>query len=158
MGHVYALSEDGADFRYVGATQRPVDVRLSNHRGAAHQGKTSPVHRWMRDAGIASIMATSLETVPDEQLAEREAHWIARLRADGYDLLNLTDGGPGRPGFEYTEEQRQQLSEMRRGKPHGKRHEFKDPEAQVASGVLGAHNRWHVGKQRKSATCALCVD
>jgi hypothetical protein len=46
-----------------------------------------------------------LEVVPaGEDWAARERYWSGRLREEGCDLLNLTDGGEGLPGLKMSAE------------------------------------------------------
>lgn len=102
---VYSLSNDDGRPRYVGMTCGEVRVRLRNHRRMARNGTRRPVYDWMRKYGPDSIYATVLEVVDPDRLYEVEQAWIARLRSEGADLLNLVDGGPGRSGIKMTAEQ-----------------------------------------------------
>jgi hypothetical protein len=157
VAYIYGLSLDGADFRYVGATTSPIGTRLAFHVRAANAGRTAPVSQWMTEVGPKAVTATILEEVGDDARWDAEVRWISRLRAEGYDLLNVAIGGRGRPGALLTEDQRRALGDLRRGKPHGKRHEFRDPQRQVDSGARGAHNRWHVARGKTSERCAYCA-
>lgn len=151
-GYVYELHEPGGPPRYVGATTRPVERRLHGHRQAAREDKPWPVAQWVREVGDYGFEASVLEVNPEEPLEDAEAYWIARIRSDGHALLNRTIGyaggfcrfGPRPPA-------------RPRGKPHTKRHEFKDPARQADSGTRGAHNRWHVARGVTNPDCAFCA-
>lgn len=177
MPLIYALTFDGP-IRYVGQTRGSLRVRLDGHRQNAREGKPAelrrPVVQWMREIGPGLVRGVVLERCEASELDERERYWIARLRAQGHDLLNVTDGGAGPRGWhhhpetiaslsklargrQYSPEVRAAWSVQRTGRPHTKRHQFADPAAQVDSGTLGAHNRWHVARGRVSDTCGLCA-
>lgn len=155
MADIYALSTDGVDYRYVGATRDTPGRRLTDHKIKAKRGVVRPVYDWMRSVGPSTIATTLLDRVPDDEIHEAEALWISRLRAEGHDLLNVQDGGPGRPGYRSPEEA------ARTGAAHvgikHKKHEFKDITTQVVSGARGAHSRWHAARGIVNNDCVFCV-
>lgn len=181
---VYALSTDGENHRYIGYTTKKIRQRLSMHRWEAKHDNPAKLYDWMREVGPDNVIVTVLEKLPTDSTlgqlgGEREAHWIARLRGEGYDLINKTTGGPGMPGVKPTAEQLAARSERARlqiqahnhlqtpenrekrraahvGIKH-KKHEFKDIQAQVVSGARGAHNRWHVARGIINNDCTHCV-
>lgn len=100
---IYALTYPGTDaVRYVGKTVRSPRKRHNEHIMAALNNPRLPVHRWVASLykrGMWSCL-WHLERVPEGQdWAARERHWITKFRAEGHDLLNLTDGGEGLPGL-----------------------------------------------------------
>lgn len=59
-----------------------------------------------------------IETVPDGgDWGERETYWIAKYKATGCSLCNLTSGGEGAPGHYVSEETREKIGLSKRGKP-----------------------------------------
>lgn len=45
-----------------------------------------------------------------EQALDDEARWIAQLRGEGWNLVNVTNGGEGPSGYVHTEEDRRKMS------------------------------------------------
>lgn len=108
---IYALVQPGSKppaYRYVGKANDPRE-RLKTHRYKARHRREQPVNDWMKhhlDLGHEPEMVV-LETCPVEGWADRERHWIAKLRAEGHALLNLSEGGenpPNRTGAKNTPE------------------------------------------------------
>ena len=98
---IYALCEYPETPRYVGKTARWLHERHKQHIRAAKIAKL-PVQRWMlkQIEQRKPLMIKLLENVPPTaDWQEREAFWIAKLRAEGADLLNLTTGGEGFHGL-----------------------------------------------------------
>jgi hypothetical protein len=114
------------------------------------------VHNWMRDVGLPNVTVALLDRVPDEQIHEAERSWISRLRAEGFDLLNVAEGGLGRPGYRSPEEVAR-CAVAHIGVKH-KKHEFADIQTQVVSGARGAHNRWHVARGLIKESCMFCKE
>lgn len=99
-GCIYALSDPRTpgEIRYFGKTTQPIGRRLAEHIGVARIRNT---HRdaWIRTLLAAGLrpMITILETglMSKDALDSAERAWIARGRADGLRLCNLTGGGDG---------------------------------------------------------------
>lgn len=110
---IYALCEEDGSPRYVGKTVYYLHVRHKAHLRDARKARL-PVHRWLhkRVQGGHRAVIRLLEYVPagqDWEAAERR--WIAAYRADGCDLLNLTEGGEGQAGLAKSESARAAISE-----------------------------------------------
>jgi Spy/CpxP family protein refolding chaperone len=60
---------------------------------------------------------TLLEEVEGDGCVE-ETYWIKHHRGLGAKLVNGTDGGDGLAGYKLSDEQRQRMSEVRKGKSH----------------------------------------
>jgi hypothetical protein len=115
---IYALSINGADYRYVGMTQIGAEARLRIHRKTGRSPKL-PSARWIKkhQALGEAIRVTVLEECTPENIGDREAAWIERLRSEGHDLLNVTEGGRGGlPGFTHTDEARAKMSAKLKGR------------------------------------------
>jgi hypothetical protein len=103
---VYALKDprDGALF-YVGATTYPPrwlqSDRVSNHISASRRGhERNPKSQRIREivaAGLRPIGVVLEVTATRECASAREGVWIRALRKKGEPLLNVRDGGLGRP-------------------------------------------------------------
>lgn len=101
---VYALRDprDGA-VRYVGYTTN-LKQRLHGHIYSRTKTDT-PRTLWVRELkglGLEPI----IEPVHRASGENDESEWIAWFRAAGFDLLNMSDGGPGAPGVKWTPERR----------------------------------------------------
>lgn len=93
--HVYTLSDESG-VRYVGVSTEPLR-RFAEHRKESRTGSTRKA-RWFRKL-------LSLNTLPSvrvlcilenrEEAFRVEILLISKFRAQGRDLLNLTDGGEG---------------------------------------------------------------
>ena len=126
---VYGLmAMDAGLIRYAGQTTRTLRLRLSGHIDRARAGHRTPVHCWIRSVLDRGGEIGIVPIVEDAVLHETEIEVIARLRDEGYDLLNLTDGGEGTPGWVMSEGQRQQASERMRRR-------YEDPAAREISAV-----------------------
>jgi len=104
MGCIYKITNTLDGKAYVGQTQRDPVVHWRNYRyGAAHHKKYKKRGRAILDAivaiGIDNFTFEIVEECTNEQLNDRERHWIAtfhtnaRLGEHGY---NLTEGGQDR--------------------------------------------------------------
>lgn len=164
---VYGLSTDGVDHRYVGFTAKNgLKNRMASHRfRARHEDSDHPFLTWMREVGPENVVTTVLEKLPFEASLEdlwaAETRWIARLRLEGYDLLNKSCGGPsasGIPGPRWPRKPEDPTNASgRTGKKH-KPHHFDDINTQVVSGGRAAHNRWHVARGLTKESCMFCSE
>lgn len=157
---IYTLSDPRTNLiRYVGVTFRG-KRRFNEHMSrAVCGGKTH------RDYWIRSLIAVELR--PLYQVIQKgrgsgwqdaERFWIAKYR-ESFDLVNLTDGGDGNPGYVPTPELRKKWSEMRRGVPYapdrvpamlGKNH---TPEARAKIAAAGT-GRKHSEAAKKKVSMA----
>jgi hypothetical protein len=122
-GVVYGVVETGsAEFRYVGLTTKTIRRRRLEHFKNADRGMKTPFADWLRTHhSREDVFFRSLELVMSdnlEDLGHAEQQWIARLRAEGHRLLNLTDGGLGPRGYVWSEEQRRAVGDRTRGTTH----------------------------------------
>jgi hypothetical protein len=117
---IYGLTDPRDNLiRYVGKTTDRAK-RLRAHLYAARRGRTYRLPKWIRKLeaeGVKPSMVT-LEECDAASVDERERFHIARLRSEGFDLLNHTDGGDGGPtmkGKRFTAEHRRRISEALKG-------------------------------------------
>lgn len=120
---LYTLSSSASPHgvRYVGITKN-AKQRLRGHLKAANDN-TKVHHRanWIRSvlADGNEIVMNVLETGLSEGEAKRlEIATIARMRTDGIDLVNATDGGDGVRGYVFTPEARRKISLAGIGRRH----------------------------------------
>lgn len=150
--HIYTLKDPvtGA-VRYVGATTNALRVRLHHHTMAAKGRRKSKLALWFKSLLDVGSMpaAEAIETVPaDGDWPEAEKRWIAHFRAEGADLVNSTDGGPGINGFKASAELRRAVTARllspdnpRRGSPKSQEVVEKVRAARRANPMAGVHLR-----------------
>jgi len=100
MASLYTLSLKSSPekIRYVGITKYDdVTFRLKAHKEKA--GKVNrPVADWLKKHGDSVIITKVLGNLTWEEACSAEVSLIADLKANGYKLLNLTNGGDGSLG------------------------------------------------------------
>lgn len=129
---IYSLTDPTTgEIRYIGKTNN-LAIRLKWHLGHC---KTNRTHKnnWLVgliSQGLKPIMDV-LATVGNENEAYiREQMWIEYGRAQGWPLTNLTDGGNGTPGYQWTAEQRAAFSAKKKGVQFSDEHKAALSEAQ----------------------------
>jgi hypothetical protein len=93
---VYGLASSADDrIRYIGQTIRPLEVRLQKHILEAQSGGQTPKSRWIRKVLEQGYTINILPLKENATHHEDEIKLIAEYRSQGYELLNLVDGGQG---------------------------------------------------------------
>jgi len=99
--------------RYVGKTIKNPQSRLNSHISEAKRGLKNYRYNWIRSLlkiGLKPVLRTVKE-LPVDELDQEEINWIARLRKEGYKLVNGTDGGDGISGWKHSEETIKKMKE-----------------------------------------------
>lgn len=92
---IYGMHVGDGIYRYVGMTKLSIRERMYNHKHSSLNPKT-PVHWWIRKHGFDSVIVDTLDTAENlDELRDLEILWVAKLRGEGFPLLNMTDGGEG---------------------------------------------------------------
>ncbi|TVU61679.1 NUMOD3 motif protein [Paenarthrobacter nitroguajacolicus] len=109
IGSVYGVRlRREREYRYVGITTKPISRRFSQHLKVARSGRKTPFYDWLRKQTPDSLLVEQLDVSWDlEELGQAERDWIRHLRLGGDRLLNLSEGGLGPTGVQWTEEQRE---------------------------------------------------
>lgn len=96
---IYGLySSRNGELRYVGQTTQGLKTRLIQHRNYA-KTKRTPVHNWIARE-LSAGFQIEIKSLCDEAIFNvTELEFIAKHRAAGARLLNLTDGGEGTLGW-----------------------------------------------------------
>ena len=104
MGYIYKITNKNSGKIYIGQTTKTrATDRFSQHRYlATHQEQertSSYLHRAMNAEGVDNFSFEIIESIPDNQLNEREIYWIKEYNSLAPNGYNLTEGGDGTPGF-----------------------------------------------------------
>jgi NUMOD3 motif len=129
---VYGLASSGDGIiRYIGQTVKLPEQRLANHLDAAvrraaaaarRAGRHSPLTAWITDV-VASGEDVLIEVLcHDAVLHETERAMILGYQQAGFDLVNATEGGQGRPGYVMPAYVRAQISQAHKGRLKSAKH------------------------------------
>jgi group I intron endonuclease len=116
--YIYALIDPRKpeEYRYVGWASN-LRRRMIGHMSDARTGDKTYKANWIRkivSEGYNPEMIV-LEECPFDIWAEREIFWIAKAKEDGHPLTNITTGGEGSPGQEWSQESRDKVALARSG-------------------------------------------
>lgn len=117
---IYKITNKVNEKFYIGKTVYPIYVRFSQHKyGAYKKEKKIYFYNAIRKYGIENFKIEVVEIVNTiEELNEKEKYWIKILKPN----YNLSAGGEGNFGYRFTEEQRKNLSKIRKGKKFSDEH------------------------------------
>lgn len=128
--YIYALLDPRTnEIKYVGKSDYP------KARYKTHCKRTDNKHlmNWIKQLKRENLQPSlmTLEECDNSIWQERERYWIKYYREQGCKLTNLTDGGDGTIGYEFTEEVCKKISAFHKGKPLSFEHRRKIGEAQT---------------------------
>lgn len=104
---------------YIGVTKRSLGFRWKKHMDALVAGKRQAIYAAMRKYGVENFSMELIASVDSaEEMFRMEREWISKedSRRNGY---NMTDGGDGPAGMQYTQEQREAMRRRQLGKIPG---------------------------------------
>jgi len=110
LGIVYGFRiKATGEYRYVGQTTKSLSRRTGQHLSVARSGRKTPFYDWLRKTAREEYEVVVLERVVTSRgdLGLAEIGWITLYRELGDRLLNLSDGGLGPIGVEWSAEQRE---------------------------------------------------
>lgn len=116
---IYALVDEKGVYRYVGKTKGEPKERLSQHLNEARRRKVLNRRTnwiWHQLKNQMPVDLVVLETSSAHKWEEAEKGWIAYGKAQGWPLLNHTDGGEGR-SMPLSSETRIKISKSLSGHP-----------------------------------------
>ena len=100
--------------RYVGVTKDPAARYLSHLRDLkSNTYKNNWIKSLLRE-GAVPVMMTFMEFESRERAMAAEVNFIAQLNEAGFQLTNMTRGGEGAPGYEFTTEDKRLQSARQR--------------------------------------------
>lgn len=107
LTHIYTLSDNDNNIRYVGKTVRKLEDRLKEHIHVAKSGKIKN-HRtnWINSLLKLSIIPiiTEIDSCPWNKSSNLEQYYIKYYKELGFDLVNETLGGEGNLGYTKSKE------------------------------------------------------
>lgn len=124
---IYTLSStrNPKDIRYVGKSKQSLNRRLSQHLSSAQKCKKSGYHlnynyNWINKelADGYKILIEELDSLEfnlDEDWKWLEQYWICQIKAWGFNLCNLTDGGDGNQNQHFSKESIKKRADKIRG-------------------------------------------
>lgn len=118
MGCIYGFFDRNAVVFYVGQTVN-FESRMGCHKTEAEKGNRlfcyNKLRKEMRETGLPFLSFVRIieNSIPNENLDEKEINYIASFRQQGYRLTNLTTGGRGSIGFD--KETQQRATKKRKG-------------------------------------------
>ena len=142
---IYAFKNEIGEVFYIGKTCR-IKIRKKEHLREVEKGNKLPKYNKLRkllnEEGLLfeDIFSIIEEDLSCEEVDEREIYYISKLREEGYDLKNLTDGGDGgimtTPGIsekirkahlgkKLSEETKRKISEANKGRKFTEEHKAK---------------------------------
>lgn len=97
--YTLSASSEPDNIRYVGVTTKTVVQRFYRHKYCAkHPEKRGlPVHKWMYShyEKLEEIIVKQIDSCSEEQWEDRERYWIQYYKDQGFELLNISEGGSG---------------------------------------------------------------
>jgi group I intron endonuclease len=103
--------------RYIGKTIGTLENRWYEHTWQAVRGSPQLIHKAIRKYGTAAfIIAVECYATNHDELYAHEQNAIGEYRALGYELYNLTDGGPGTFGHKHSPESKAKQRAAKLGK------------------------------------------
>jgi len=109
---IYKIARTQTGEAYIGMTCASLEDRFSQHASHALRGADSHLHRAIRAHGIESFTIELVDVAyTRKEAAAKERYWIKAADTFGEGGYNVTLGGEGVAGYQWTEEQRQQASE-----------------------------------------------
>jgi hypothetical protein len=101
--------------RYIGQTVKPLSKRLSHHLCIAKSADQTGRSLWIRSLPAPPVIR-AIAIVERYMADPTERACIIRYRADGADLVNMTDGGAGNLGWKPSAETKARISAAHKGK------------------------------------------
>lgn len=125
---------------YIGKTSQELAARIRRHLRAEYTFSKA-----LRKYGLENFEFTIIDYSDDnDELSQKEQHWIAFYMSKGKNGYNMTDGGEGTPGWHHSAEVREKITIALTGKPLSEEH--KQTLSRVHMGVpLSETHRKNVG-------------
>lgn len=147
---VYTLSSSrNSEVRYVGQTTQTIAARLRQHRSDSSVRCSTPVRKWIAREIAAGFEIMINAVVTDANLHATEIEIIAKYRAQGYRLLNITNGGEGTLGFSHVGRKRPDLANRNRANRGKTGHSVsEEAKAKISAANTGRKKPWLAERNR----------
>jgi group I intron endonuclease len=114
---IYLITNQINEMKYVGQASAGMKKRFTQHISDAKMGSKGVLHKALRKYGRDRFVISLLATAKDQNDLNRlEVFWIKTLDTKAPNGYNLTDGGGGSSGFVKSEQSRQKMSIVHKGK------------------------------------------
>ncbi len=153
---IYVLTETDGEIRYVGKTGKSISKRFNEHLCNARRGIKSHLFNWLRSILSTGHLPTiSLIGEIEGDGSKEEIAWITYGRAEGWRLVNQTDGGEGcqgcfHPFLSRTSEWRKKISKTLQG-------HFVSGDTRVKQGKIKIGNKNAKGKRSKTSRLRMSI-
>lgn len=97
------------EIRYVGQTIQPLKNRLKKHLTAKDKSHRVNWLKSLRTKGLEPNITLICETDNIQTSNELEQYYINKFKNNGYNLVNMTNGGDGSIGFKHSEESKNKM-------------------------------------------------
>lgn len=119
-GIIYKITNKINGKIYIGQTTKSLNIRLNQHRHNMNKNINLPLYNSMRKYGESNFTYEVIDTAESqEDLDSKEMYWIEYLNSyfysDNSNGYNMTIGGGGISGYEFSDEVRKNMSESRKG-------------------------------------------
>lgn len=156
MAYIYALTDENNNIRYIGCTSCSLEKRFKEHlRCKDNTYKTKWIKSLLKNNKNPNIIL--IEEVNDVDMFEREIYWINFY--SNLKLVNLTGGGEGVIGFQFSDiqrdkiskntrkamnnpEVRKKISDSKKGKPAHNRKKVKDQFGNIYNSISEAARKY----------------
>jgi hypothetical protein len=109
---IYTLEDpDTNEIRYIGKTVKSLKDRLTGHIYSCQKEKNHRTN-WIKSIikkGKKPIIKM-IDSCPWDESQELESYWISKFKNEGFNLVNLTNGGEGHLGAKLSKERRDKLT------------------------------------------------
>ena len=126
MGCVYVATNKINGKKYVGKTIKSLKVRRQRHKKDTKRGCDCLFHKALRKYGLDAFgWAVEFESDNEKYLFKVEKELIIELRAKVPNGYNITDGGEGASGWRHSQEAREKMSKVQKGREFSQEHKNK---------------------------------
>lgn len=105
MPFIYKISNDINDKVYIGKTLLTIEERWKEHKRDANKRRNEkrPLYSAINKYGEEHFYIEEIEECHTEIIDDREKYWIKYYNSYGKGGYNATEGGDGKPQFNYDE-------------------------------------------------------